>query len=47
MSHLSEFIHSIDLVRARPLTDWLRVQPEHTIESVLAVAGEDYYYLPG
>jgi hypothetical protein len=43
MSHLSGFIHSIDLVRARPLTDWLRVQPEHTIESVLAVAGEDYY----
>jgi hypothetical protein len=42
MGHLSEFIHSIDLVRARPLTGFLKEQPEHTIESVLAVAGEDY-----
>ena len=42
MGHLSGFIHSIDLVRARPLTGWLEEQPEHTIESVLAVAGDDY-----
>jgi hypothetical protein len=42
IGHLSGFIHSIDLVRARPLTGWLQAQPEHTIESVLAVPGEDY-----
>jgi len=42
MGHLSGFIHSVDLVRARPLTGWLQDQPEHTIESVLAAAGKDY-----
>lgn len=42
MKHLAEFIKSIDLVRARPLGDWLRARPEHTLESVLAVEGQDY-----
>jgi hypothetical protein len=43
MGHLSQFIHSVDLVRSRPLSrEWLRRQPEHTIASVLAVEGEDY-----
>jgi hypothetical protein len=42
MKHLSEFIHSIDLVRAKPLTDWLKEKPDKTVESVLAVEGEDY-----
>jgi hypothetical protein len=45
IKHLSEFIHSIDLVRARPLRGWLTAQPEHTLECVLAVEGveaEDY-----
>ena len=40
--YLSGFIHSIDLVRARPLRGRLTEQPEHTCESVLAVEGEDY-----
>lgn len=40
--HLSEFIHSIDLVKARPLPDWLKQLPEHTMGCVLAVEGEDY-----
>ena len=42
MGHLSEFIHSVDLVRARPLVGWLTDRPQHTIEVVLAVEGEDY-----
>jgi hypothetical protein len=52
MKHLSEFIHSVDLVRARPLSGWLQEQPDKTarnnarlrlcVEAVLAVEGEDY-----
>ena len=42
MKHLSAFIHSVDLVRARPLPDLLREKPGATLESVLAVTGEDY-----
>jgi hypothetical protein len=42
MKHLSEFVHSVDLVRARPLPGWLKEQPESTVESVLAVEGKDY-----
>ena len=42
MGHLSQFIHSVDLARARPLRDWLRATPDDTIESALAVEGEDY-----
>jgi hypothetical protein len=42
MRHLSEFMHSLDLVHARPLPGWLRAQPPHTIESVFAVEGQDY-----
>ena len=43
MGHLSQFVHSLDLVRARPLSEeWLRQQPEHTVASVLAVEEEEY-----
>ena len=42
MKHLSEFIHSLDLVRARPLAGWLASQPEHILDCVMAVEGEDY-----
>ena len=42
IGHLSRFIHSVDLVRARPLTGWLQTQPDNTVASVLAVAGEEY-----
>ncbi|MCL4507694.1 MAG: glycoside hydrolase family 5 protein [Chloroflexi bacterium] len=42
MMHLSEFIHGIDLARARPLTGWVQAQPPHTLACVLAVQGEDY-----
>lgn len=42
MKHLSEFIHSIDLARAAPMPGRLEQQPEHTVESVFGVEGEDY-----
>jgi hypothetical protein len=42
MGHLSRFIHSLDLSRARVLPGWLTTQPQHTVESVLAVEGEQY-----
>jgi hypothetical protein len=42
MKHLSEFIHTVDLVQARPLAGRLKRQPAHTLESVLAVEGRDY-----
>jgi hypothetical protein len=42
MKHLSEYIHSVDLVSARPAPQVVREQPQHTVPSVLAVAGADY-----
>jgi hypothetical protein len=39
--HLSTFIHSLDLVRARPLPERLLEQPAHTLDVVFGVAGED------
>ena len=37
MRHLSEFIHSVDLVNTRPLVGWLRGKPEHVVESAFGV----------
>ncbi len=42
MKHLSEFIHALDLVRARPLPGLLREQPAHTLEVIFGIEGEDY-----
>ena len=42
MKHLSEFIQSIDMVRARPLRNFLRQQPELTVEAVVGVENKDY-----
>lgn len=42
MKHLSEFIHSIDLARARPLPDLVESAPEHVCASAFGVGGEDY-----
>lgn len=41
MKHLSTFIHSLDLVRARPLPGRLLEQPAHTLDVVFGVDGED------
>ncbi|MEP7356096.1 MAG: hypothetical protein ABI847_02515 [Anaerolineales bacterium] len=38
---LSEFIHSLDLVRARPLPGLLTAQPPHTLEVAFGIPGED------
>lgn len=42
MKFLSEFIHSIDLVNAKPAADWLIEKPMHTLDAVLAVDAQDY-----
>jgi hypothetical protein len=41
LKHLSTFIHSIDLIRARPRPDLLVDQPAHTLGVVFGVEGED------
>jgi hypothetical protein len=41
VKHLSEFIHSLDLVRARPLPGMVTALPAHTMEAVFGVQGED------
>ena len=41
MKHLSEFIHSLDLVRARPLPGMATALPAHAMEAVFGVPGED------
>ena len=42
MAHLSTFVHSIDLSRARPLEGWVKGHPDECLVSVLAAPGEDY-----
>jgi len=42
MKNLSEFIHSFDFIRAKPLQGWIRSQPAFVVESVLGIPGEDY-----
>ena len=34
MKNLSEFFHSFDFVRSRPLSNWLQGKPAGTVESV-------------
>jgi hypothetical protein len=41
MKHLSTYVHSLDLVRARPMPVALTSQPPHTCTSVFGVPGED------
>jgi hypothetical protein len=42
MKNLSEFIHSIDLLHAKPLLECLKKVPESVCASVLAAEGRDY-----
>jgi hypothetical protein len=42
MKHLSDFIHSFDFIKARPLANWVRNAPATTVVSSLAVEGKDY-----
>ena len=40
--HLSEFIHSFDFIRGRPVPDWLEHEMERVVASTMAIEGEDY-----
>jgi hypothetical protein len=42
MKHLSDFMHAMDVVHARPLPDWIEQQPEHLVSAVLAEPGNEY-----
>ncbi|MDA0841911.1 MAG: hypothetical protein O2857_29465, partial [Planctomycetota bacterium] len=42
MKHLSDFVHSLDLIRSRPLRNFLSDQPKSTVACVMGVPGEDY-----
>jgi len=42
MKHLSEFVHSLDLIRARPMPEMVKRAPDSVVASVLAVEGKDY-----
>ena len=42
MKHLSVFIHSLDLVQARPLNDVVKTLPADTLSVVFGVPGQDY-----
>jgi hypothetical protein len=43
MKHLSEFIHSLDLVHVKPVQGIVKMVPYNTVESVLVVKDIDYY----
>ena len=42
LGHLSKFVHSLDLVRARPVGAWLIDKPAGLLECTLALEGEEY-----
>lgn len=42
LHHLSEYIHSLDLIHSRPLTEILHSDPPHTIAVAFGVAGKEY-----
>lgn len=42
MQYLSEFIHSLDLARARPLVGFLHEMPPNVLDVVFGIEGEDY-----
>ncbi len=42
LGYLGKFIHTLDLVNARPLPDLLKSQPTHTLEIAFGVADEDF-----
>ena len=47
MKHLSAFVHSLDLVHARPIPDLVAQHPEFVLPIAFGVSGSDYsIYLP-
>lgn len=42
MRNLSEFIHGVDFIHARPVPGWIATKAEHVVDATLAKAGQDY-----
>jgi len=42
MKHLCDYIHSIDLIKAKPIVGWIQQQPRHTCVSTFGIPGQDY-----
>jgi hypothetical protein len=42
MKNLSEFIHSVDFIHARPAPGWIETKPVPLVEAVLARPGKEY-----
>ena len=42
MKHLSEFFHSLDFIRSRPLFDWAKATPDFLVESTFGIPGKEY-----
>jgi hypothetical protein len=42
LKHLSTFVHSLDLAKARPLPQIVKTAPEHVTASVLGVEAQEY-----
>jgi hypothetical protein len=42
MKHLSEFIHSLDVIHAQPLADFVHEKPQELLAVTLALPGKSY-----
>jgi hypothetical protein len=42
MKHLSEFIHTVDFIHARPAPNWIESKPAPLVAGTLALPGSDY-----
>ena len=42
IKHLSDYIHSIDLVNAKPMPNLVKAQPENSFVCTFGVEGQDY-----
>ena len=42
IKNLSDFLHSLDFIHARPVDGWIESKPKHLVQVVLAVGQRDY-----
>lgn len=40
--HLSAYMRSVDIVKGKPIANWLKEKPANVLEATFAVAGNDY-----
>jgi len=40
--NLSAYIHTVDIVKGKPVAGWLKEKPGNLLEAVFAVPGKDY-----